>query len=772
MRDVPRSDFRTSGAALCRAPPSGQHMKTSLIAACAVFCVSIWASAPSATAGATTSVFHIVPLQRFNEVREDAGSAQITVVREGITGYYATVRLRTLDRSAMAGADFGAFDQVLIFAPLETAKTITVPIVGDFLLEGNERLRLKLSAPSGGVLARRNTEESLIINDAQDDPVNDDFASSTVLPSPSGTLKGTNKGASREAFEPIHIKPRNRSVWYSYTAPGNGVAKFRVRATNPKKKFAALLAAYTGDLVGALTRQASVDDSDDSDDLVIRINAGQTYRLAVDDSDDSDDSDDREDSDDSNDGHGRGGRNFLLSWRTLLPGVLHFKADTYFVKESAGEARIVVTRSGGSDGKVSVRYATRARSAEPDVDYTDTTGELTFGPGEVAKAFTIPILTDGLFEIPKTVHLMLSRPRGYATLSRASATLRIISEDPFTPGAGKYTALILPTPFANGRTGKLSIQTTANGHLTGRLQFGSDGFELKGVFEGDNSIVITKQRQGLPPLVISLALTPDGASVSGNVFDGATTTVFAGERNGFRKATDPAPQAGRYTLLLPGDDQNIGTGFPKGDGWATMVVGRDGTARVAGVLADGEAFSAGLALTHSGEAPLYAALFKGRGSLAGRLQFALDPGVSDAAGMIHWHRPRQGSGLYPLGFSLDSPIIASMYQRIEDGRFLPQLDATDGVAAITFGEGNLSTDLTQFLKFDRRNLVSPLTPQNARFKEFSIRERSGIFSGVFKLPGSAREYRFRSVAFQIQGRAAGFFLGPSESGFARLVPTP
>jgi hypothetical protein len=725
--------------------------------------------------GMAASILQFQPMGHLNEVREDAGSAQVTIVRSGDVSYPVSVRMKTVGKSASAGADFGMIDSVISFGAFQTSAVVTIPIVADQLFEGNEKIRVKLSEPSSGArLARTQIAESLFINDAQDDPLNDDFAAAISLPGANGTLAGTNRGASREPGEPYHVKPRNRSVWYSYQAPGDGFAKFWCG----NRRFKALLAAYAGSSLGGLARKNPFDDSDDSDDsddwgsyLTIKVQAGQVYRLAVDDSDDSDDSDDRDDSDDSDDsddGHGTGGRNYILRWKTILPGQLQFAKPVFTVDETAGSARIKVTRSGGAGKEVRVNFATRDVTAVDPDDYTGASGELVFPKGIKERTFDIEVNNDTLFErAPRTVKLVLGGPTGGARLGLARATLQIRSDDPFTPGKGKYTAGISPAVFSHAETGRLAVRTGALGGLTGRLRLGGKSYALSGVFDAQNHLRITKNRDGRPPLIIDLQLSDDGADISGSVDDGVVTN-FSGKRNGYDADTNPCPLAGRFTVLLPADAAGASGGFPRGDGWAKMKISRSGTATLVGALADGTPFSAGLALSSTGDAPIYVPLYRGKGSLSGSLVFATIAGVSDATGTLHLFKP---ASALRAGFEGGLLAVASRYTKPDGTRILAGLDASAGAASLTFGAGGLPADATQAVKVNLHHNVS-LPPSPTIRLTMTIVEKNGLFSGQFNVPGTARRPEYRGVFLQVQNRAGGFFLDRGVSGFVRLAPAP
>ena len=64
-----------------------------------------------------------------------------------------TVRYATADGTATAGTDYVSVSGALRFAPGETAKTVTVPVLNDAHDEGRETLTLALSRPFGAALA-------------------------------------------------------------------------------------------------------------------------------------------------------------------------------------------------------------------------------------------------------------------------------------------------------------------------------------------------------------------------------------------------------------------------------------------------------------------------------------------------------------------------------------------------------------------------------------------------------------------------------------------
>src|SRR5689334_19608808 len=80
-------------------------------------------------------------------VSEKDGAAVFTVSLDGAAA--VTVHYATADGSAFAGSDYAAQSGTLSFGRTDTAKTVSVPLVNDTTLEGDETFDLRLSNASG-----------------------------------------------------------------------------------------------------------------------------------------------------------------------------------------------------------------------------------------------------------------------------------------------------------------------------------------------------------------------------------------------------------------------------------------------------------------------------------------------------------------------------------------------------------------------------------------------------------------------------------------------
>ena len=118
------------------------------------------------------------------------------------------------------------------------------------------------------------------------------------------------------------------------------------------------------------------------------------------------------------------------------PGTLKFSSTLYQVVESQPTATILVERSRGETGAVTVSFQTLPGSATPGEDYDPVSRTLRWAAGDGSdRRVTIPIVADAVDEANETVSLVLLDPTGGASLGeRAVATLTIVDDD--TGGGG------------------------------------------------------------------------------------------------------------------------------------------------------------------------------------------------------------------------------------------------------------------------------------------------------------------------------------------------
>ena len=82
-----------------------------------------------------------------------------------------------------------------------------------------------------------------------------------------------------------------------------------------------------------------------------------------------------------------------------------------------------------STGTVTVDYATSDITAEAGDDYTETSGTLTFAPGEQTKHLSIPITDDAIYETTERFSVTLSNPTGATLDASPEARVNILDDE-------------------------------------------------------------------------------------------------------------------------------------------------------------------------------------------------------------------------------------------------------------------------------------------------------------------------------------------------------
>ena len=162
------------------------------------------------------------------------------------------------------------------------------------------------------------------------------------------------------------------------------------------------------------------------------------------------------------------------------PPIINFKTATYTVDELAETATIDVSLSNPSSSAVTVIYKTANGTATAGTDYAETTGTLTFNPGETEQSFTIPILPDESIEANETVNLALSNPveATLGTIGEAELTLAdnqtatvSLERDNYTVNEADGTIKI-PVILDRAATIPVSINyTTIGGTATAEIDY-------------------------------------------------------------------------------------------------------------------------------------------------------------------------------------------------------------------------------------------------------------------------------------------------------------
>ena len=265
-------------------------------------------------------------------------------------------------------------------------------------------------------------------------------------------------------------------------------------------------------------------------------------------------------------------------------GQFQFSMPGFAASEDDGQATIIVTRTAGAASAVSVDFATIAGgSAAPGVDYTPTSGTLTFAANQESQTFTIPLVPNLLLGGNKTIALGLSNPTDGGSLGPQSmALLTILNPNSLVvtntndAGPGSLRQAILtananPVPntvtFAIPSPGPYVIQPlsalptiTATTVIDGTTQ---PGFQSTPIVTLDG-ILAGPQTDGLDLIAGSTTirgLVIDRFSGSGIHILGPGGNVIAGDIIGTDAAGDPGlGNAFDGVEINQSPDNTIGTG--------------------------------------------------------------------------------------------------------------------------------------------------------------------------------------------------------------------
>jgi Tol biopolymer transport system component len=160
-------------------------------------------------------------------------------------------------------------------------------------------------------------------------------------------------------------------------------------------------------------------------------------------------------------------------------GVLQFSADKYSVNEKSGSITITVTRTNGSDGAVSVNYATSGGTASRR-DFTLVSGTLNWNDGDSSdKTFTIDINNDIVPEENETIKLRLTTNFTESAFICPQNTAEVTIIDASNEDNGNITTIpIDDTPTDTNNTSVTYTPANDNSEKAGDITFNKFMMEL------------------------------------------------------------------------------------------------------------------------------------------------------------------------------------------------------------------------------------------------------------------------------------------------------
>lgn len=315
----------------------------------------------------------------------------------------------------------------------------------------------------------------------------------------------------------------------------------------------------------------------------------------------------------------------------------------------------------------------------------------------------------------------------------------------FTARNATYNGLISNADeLSYDTSGYITIKTTTQGRFTAKLIVGTQRYSASGAFDADGAASSTINQKGGSPAQLDLQVDDENDLIYGTLSDGNMVADVVADRASYDKTT-PAPEAGQYTLILPGaDDSSIA---PGGTGVGTVSVGPDGRLKFSGMLADGAKITQSSVVSGRSQWPLYVPV-KGGGSVIGWITFNPDA-EDDIYGPITWFKTT-GSTDYPEGFQLDTTAIGSAYQY---SKGTPLVDWETGQLVLSGGEEDVVYDV----------VVTPkgqlASADGSKTLKLKITPKTGLVKGTISDPDTKQKTKVNAVVLQKQGYATGFYPG-------------
>ncbi len=367
-------------------------------------------------------------------------TAQFTVSLDAPAVQTVTVDYATSDVTAVAGTDYTTAVGTLTFAVGESEKTVDVTILPNPATKLNTTFRMVLSNSNGATVARA-IATGTIVDNSRVPKIQFSAASYSVSEASAHGLVTVRR-----------VGPATGTLVVSYaTFDGMAVAPGDYTPAVGQLTFPS----------GAVSRTISVPIVQDT---VTEKDESVLLRLTD-----------------------LVGAGFLGSPTTAvltiknndLAGAFSISPASVRVAEGSS-AKLTVRRTGGTNGAVTVDWATVDGSATAGSDYTGTGAPVTlaFAAGQTLQTITVPVTADGLAEGEEYFRVVLSNATGGATLAAASAaTLTISSKDDaveFTASAYSVSEAAAQASIAVKRTGSLALPMTV-------AYAASDGSGLVGV---------------------------------------------------------------------------------------------------------------------------------------------------------------------------------------------------------------------------------------------------------------------------------------------------
>jgi hypothetical protein len=329
------------------------------------------------------------------------------------------------------------------------------------------------------------------------------------------------------------------------------------------------------------------------------------------------------------------------------------------------------------------------------------------------------------------------------------------SPNSFGDVSGAYNGLFFATNQVRS-AGAFSLFVNGRGIYSGYLQTGGTRASFRGQLDPWCRAFNFVSGANNQSLTLRFHIGNNGpGQLIGQISDGATISGLTAGRAWANTLTAPAPFAGRYTCVLPG--QGSDPSSPQGFGFGTAQITTRGLVMLAATLADGTHVSQSAPVSEDATWPFFAPLYSGAGSVMSLLTFTNRAG-DDLNGMMTWIKPAMSNTrYYPAGFANQSQMIGSTYNVPSPGtRPVLNLPST----SIAFTSGDIGSGFANAISIGPSSRIVNYS-SNQLNMTFSI--PNGTFQGTVINPVNNRMLPFNGVAFQKSASGYGLLFGTHQS---------
>ncbi len=323
------------------------------------------------------------------------------------------------------------------------------------------------------------------------------------------------------------------------------------------------------------------------------------------------------------------------------------------------------------------------------------------------------------------------------------------------------------TPFP----GRLTVTIARGGRFTGKLNYRGLIHVFRGSLDTELAAAKTISRRHETPLTVRVQLDPSTLTVSASVTHDTGGVAFRSEGllplHVYSRLPHPAPQRGRYTVLLqPGT-------APVAPGYLIMRISARGRVTIAGKLPDGSVVSTGSYVQSTSRIAFYRRLYPAKasraGELCGRITLPATDVDAEVGGELSWRKPTQKvPGTLPGPFVAEIDVVGSRYKAPSAGHTVVELPQDQDLLDLRIA-GLVPGELQRWIHLTPTNAFFP-APVSGEKIGLSIARRTGRVTGAYTDTVAKERHSLEGVVLQAQGMFGGMLKRKAPPGSFTMVP--